>query len=159
MRRFLYVLGALFLVILVAGTVAIVFAVYSGQALDAESKAYVDASIPAIASNWNEAELLNRATPELRNSMVPEQFASLFGSFSQFGHLIRYNGSKGQAMMSYVAGVGKTVSASYVAKAACQNGNVIFRIVLLKRNGRWWINNFHINLDSTVPTDLRKAAI
>jgi hypothetical protein len=147
MRRFLYVLGALFLGLLVISGVGIGMAVHDGRALDAESKAYVDTAIPAIAKNWSEAEFLNRATPELRGSMSPDQLASLFGEFDRLGSLVAYRGSVGDSMMSYIAGKGKTVSASYLARAAFQNGNAIIRIALLKRNGQWRINGFHVNLD------------
>jgi len=158
MRRFLYVLGALFLIILLAGGAGLVMAVYSGRALDAESKAFVDASIPAIAGSWNDAELLKRATPELRKSMTPGQLDSLFSSFSRIGHMIQYKGSMGGAMMSYIAGAGKSVTASYIAKATFQNGSAIFSVALVKRNARWLINKLRVDLDSSVPADQRQTA-
>jgi hypothetical protein len=155
MRRVLYVLGAVFLGILVVGGFAIGLAAYNGMALDTESKAYVDAAIPAITQNWSEAELLDRATPELRNNTAPAQLASLFNSFGQLGHLVRYGGSTGSSMMSYASGVGQTISASYVAKATFQNGAVSFHVGLLKRNDRWLISSFRLKLDSAVPAYLR----
>jgi hypothetical protein len=159
MRRFLYILGGLFLVILIAGGAAIAIAVFNGRALDLESQAYVDVSIPAIAKNWSDAELLERATPELRKSMTQEQLDSLFSSFSRIGHMTRYKGSMGGSMVSYVAGVGKTVSASYIAKATFRNGNAIFRIALVKRNGHWLINTLRVDLDSSIPVNQLRTAI
>jgi hypothetical protein len=157
MRRFLYVLGALFLGILAVGGVSVAVVAYNGRALDTESKAFMDAEIPRIAQNWSEAELLNQAIPELRNSTSPEQIDSLFSSLRQAGTLVAYKGSSGGALMSYVSGAGKTVSASYVARASFQSGTMIFRVALLKRDGRWLINGFHVEPETSIPAAQRST--
>ncbi|HTT84060.1 MAG TPA: hypothetical protein VMF67_11305 [Rhizomicrobium sp.] len=157
MRRFFYILGALFLGILIIGGTSIGVAAYKGRALDAESKAFVDAEIPRIAQDWSEAELLHQATPELRNSTTPEQLDWLFNGFRQLGTLVAYKGSVGGSLISYRTGVGETVSASYIAKARFQNGAVTFRVALLKQNGRWLISGFHVQSDSIVPPALRST--
>jgi hypothetical protein len=118
---------------------------YEGNALDAESKAFVDRAVPAIAGNWNKQQLLDRATPELRESTNPDQMTALFEGLSRLGPMVEYEGATGEATMSYVAGSGSTISASYVAKARFENGTAIFRIVLMKRNGGWMIHNFHVD--------------
>lgn len=145
MRRFLYVLGALALIVIVAAGIGVGVFFYKGHALDAESKAFVDSAVPAITATWSEQQLLDRATPELRKSVKPEELNALFGRLSQLGPLVEYEGATGEATMSYIAGSGSTVSASYVAKAHFRNGNATFRIVLMKRNGRWMIHNFHVD--------------
>ena len=155
MRQFLYILGVLFLGILVIGGASIAVVAYNGRALDAESKAFVDAEIPRIAQNWSEAELLSQATPELRGSISPERLDSLFNNFRQLGSLVAYKGSVGEALMSYVSGEGKTVSASYVARARFQSGAVTFRVALLKRDSRWLINGFRVESDAGIPTAQR----
>jgi hypothetical protein len=145
MRKFLYILGALTVIILVVGAVGVGVVVYNGRALDAESKTFIDTAVPAIATNWSEDALLERATPELRGSVTPDQLRTLFEGFSRLGRLVEYQGSKGDANMSYIAGVGGSVSALYVATAKFQNGDAVFRITLLKRNGQWLIHNFHVD--------------
>jgi hypothetical protein len=45
---------------------------------DAESKAFVDGAVPAIVATWDQQQLLDRATPELRRSIIPDNLASLF---------------------------------------------------------------------------------
>jgi hypothetical protein len=147
MRRFLYILGALTLVIIVAACIGLGVFFYKGRALDADSKAFVDHAVPAITATWNEQQLLDRATPELRTSVKPEELKALFDHLSQLGPLVEYEGATGEATMSYMVGSSSTVSASYVAKARFQNGTATFRIVLMKRDGRWQIHNFHV--DST----------
>jgi hypothetical protein len=155
MWRFLHILGALFLGILVIGGASIAVVVYSGRTLDAESKAFVDAEIPRIVQNWSEAEFLAQATPELRNSITPEQLDSLFDRFRQLGSLVAYKGCAGESRMSYMTGTGKALSASYIARARFQNGALIFRVGLLKRNNRWLINGFHVDSDTSVPITQR----
>jgi hypothetical protein len=145
MRRFLVILGGLALVIIVAAGVGVGVLVYKGNALDAESKAFVDSAVPAIAANWSKEQLLDRATPELRDSIKPEQFRSVFAAVSQLGPLVEYEGATGEANMSYMAGSGGAVSASYVAKVRFKEGEATIRIVLVKRDGRWMINGFHID--------------
>lgn len=145
MRKFLYILGALTLTMFVVIGVGVGVLAYNGTALDAESKTFVDGAVPAITANWSEDQLLDRSTPELRDSIKPGELKSLFTAFARIGPLVEYQGAMGEANMSYVAGVGSTVSASYVAKARFQNGDATFRIVLLKRGGHWLIQNFHVD--------------
>lgn len=145
MRRFLYIVGVLTLIIIVVASIGLGVFFYKGQALDAESKAFVDRAVPAITATWSEQQLLDRATPELRTSVKPEELKALFDRLSQLGPLVEYEGATGEATMSYIAGSGGTVSASYVAKARFQNGTATFRIVLMKRDGRWLIHNLHVD--------------
>jgi hypothetical protein len=144
-RRFLYILGALTLIVIVAAGIGLGVFFYKGHALDAESKAFIDRAVPAITATWSEQQLLDRATPELRASVKPEELKALFDSLSHLGPLIEYEGATGEAAMSYIAGSGGTVSASYVAKARFKNGTATFRIVLIMRDGRWLIQNFHVD--------------
>jgi len=147
MRRFLYILGALTLIIMVAAAIGLGIFFYEGRALDAESKAFVDGAVPAIAASWSKEQLLDRATRELRESVKPDELNALFDALSRLGPLVEYEGATGEAAVSYIAGSGSTASASYVAKARFQNGSAAFRIVLTRRDGYWMIHNFHV--DST----------
>jgi hypothetical protein len=145
MRRFLCILGALILVIIVAAGIGVGVLIYKGNALDAESKAFVDSSVSAIAASWSKEQLLDRATPELRTSVKPEELKTLFDAVLQLGPLVEYQGATGEANMSYMAGSGSSVSASYVARAKFKNGAATIRITLLKRDGRWMISGFHVD--------------
>jgi hypothetical protein len=145
LNKFLRGLGALTLAVLVAGAVSLAVLVYKGRALDAESKAFVDNAVPAIASNWGKEQLLDRATPELRNSVGPGQLTTFFNTLSRLGPLLKYEGAAGASAFSYIAGAGNTESAAYTAKARFQNGSATFQIVLLKRGGRWMIQTFHVD--------------
>jgi hypothetical protein len=67
MKKLLYVLGAVSFVI-VAGVATLV---HNGGKFDKESKEFVDGAVPAIVTNWDQRQLLDRATPELRGSVTP----------------------------------------------------------------------------------------
>ncbi len=73
MRKFLLVLGTLTLATVAVVAISIGVLAYKGIALDAESKAFVDNAVPAIAANWKREQLLTRATPELRDSIKRDQ--------------------------------------------------------------------------------------
>ena len=144
MKKLLYALGAFFL-ITVAAVVAFVALAYTGAKFDKESKEFVDTAVPAIAESWDQRQLLDRATPELGSSTTPANLASFFQNLSRLGSLVNYEGATGQATLSYMIGSGARVSASYVAKARFQNGSAAFRIALVRRDGHWMINGFHVD--------------
>jgi hypothetical protein len=150
-RKFFYILGIIAAVLFVTVGVGLGIFIYKGRGLDAESKAYVAAAVPAITAGWSQQELLKRASPELRDSIKPGQLTALFGLFSRLGPLVSYEGATGEANMSYFTGTGGTVSATYVAKAKYQNGEAVIRIVLLKRDGQWMIQNFHLDAPGAMP--------
>src|SRR5258706_8303341 len=145
MRRFLYVLGILALFAIIAAGVGLGVMLYNGRMLDAESKAFVDSAVPAIAASRSSEQLIERATPELRENAKPDDLRALFDTLSRFGPLVEYQGATGEAAMSYIAGSGSKVSASYVANARFQNVSATFRLVLIKRNGHWMIHNFKVD--------------
>jgi hypothetical protein len=151
MRRLLYILGAATLVVIVAGTVALPALMYNGHELDVESQAFVDSAIPAITESWSEKELIDRSTAELQKSIKRDELNAFFDRLSKFGPLVEYQGATGQVMMSYFSGSGGAVSASYNAKARFKNGDATFQIVLMKRDGRWLIDNFHVDAAPRAP--------
>jgi hypothetical protein len=145
MRRFLSIFGALMLTAIVAAVIGIGVLLHNSRGLDAESKAFVDSAIPAIAATWSEQQLLERATPELRQIAKPEQLRALFERFAQLGPLVEYEGATGGSRVDYKAGSGSTVSAAYVARARFKNGSATLRLLLVKRDGRWMIHNFNVD--------------
>jgi hypothetical protein len=144
MKKLLYVLGAAAVVIAVG--VAGVATLASNRAkFDQESKEFVDGAVPAIVANWDQRQLLDRATPELRSSVTPAGLEFLFQGLSRLGSLVNYEGATGGAHMSYHSGAGAQVTASYVARAKFENGSAVFRIALVRRDEHWMINGFHFD--------------
>jgi hypothetical protein len=73
MKKFLIVLGSIFLACIVLAAIGIGFIAIRGAALDKESKAYADTAIAAIVTNWSEKELLDRASSELKQAVTQQQ--------------------------------------------------------------------------------------
>lgn len=145
MRKFLVVLGSIALTGVAIAAIAVGLFVYKGIALSAESRYFVDMTVPKIIKGWTEQDLLANLTPELRETVKPGQYQSLSKSLFRLGRETSYEGARGEANVSYATGIGRTVSASYVARAMFENGEATFRFVLLKRNGRWLIHKFHVD--------------
>src|SRR4051812_643907 len=122
MKKFFIVLGLIFLTIIVLAAIGIAFVAVRGNALDKESKAYADSAIPAIVATWSEKELLNRASPELKQAATADQLDRLFRWISGLGQLQKCEAAQGQALMSATTQSGKMISAQYTAKATFQEG-------------------------------------
>src|SRR5262249_13657737 len=105
-----------------------------GDRLDKESKAYADAAIPAIAA-WSEKELLDRQSPELKQTLTQQQLDLTFQRLSlALGHLQKCEPAQGQSIMS-----GKQVKATYISKAIFEKGEAVIQLDLINNavNGRF----------------------
>lgn len=146
MKTVLMILGVLFLILIIAVAGFVGYAAYVGTQLDASSKAYVDASVPAIISTWSKDELIKRASPQLLKSASDEQIEDLFTKLSEeLGPFQSYDGSKGDSNVSYTTQDGKVTTASYTANASFQNGKVDIEIKLIQTNGEWLLLGFHVS--------------
>jgi hypothetical protein len=151
MKKFLIILGSIFLAIVVLIAVGIGYVAIRGTALDKESKAYADAAIPAIITNWNEKELLNRASPEFSKAVTPPQIDQLFRWFSSLGALRKYDPPQGQALMSATTQAGKQITAEYSTKATFEKGEATVILGLIKHDDQWQILRFKVNSPQLVP--------
>ena len=151
MKKFFIILGSIFLAIIVLGAIGIAFVAVRGNALDKESKAYADSAIPAIVTTWSEKELLNRASPELKQAATADQLDRLFRWISGLGQLQKCEPAQGQALMSATTQSGKMISAQYTAKATFQKGEATIKLGLIKHGDQWQILNFHMDSPALVP--------
>jgi len=151
MKKFFIILGSIFLAIIVLGAIGIAFVAVRGNALDKESKAYADSAIPAIVTTWSEKELLNRASPELKQAATADQLDRLFRWISGLGQLQKCEAAQGQALMSATTQSGKMISAQYTAKATFQKGEATIKLGLIKHGDQWQILNFHVDSPALVP--------
>ncbi|SRR6266567_2215090 len=151
MKKFLIVLGSIFLVIVVLGAIGIAFVAVRGSALDKESKTYAEAAVPAIITNWSEKELLDRASPEFRQGASQQQVDQLFGWVSSLGRLQKYDPPQGQALMSATTQSGKVISAQYTTKARFEKGEATITLGLIKHGDQWQILRFNVNLPQPIP--------
>jgi hypothetical protein len=147
MKKFLMVLGTVFLVLIVLGAGVVGYAIYMGTQLDASSKAYVDESVPAIATDWSKDELVKRASPQLRKQASDVQIEQLCSTLAnKLGTFKSYDGAKGDSSINFTSADGKVITASYIAKATYEYGKAEIQIKLIQEAGSWKILGFHVDI-------------
>lgn len=149
MKKFLSIVGGLFLVLVLAVAGFIGYAAYQGRGLDASSKAYVEANVPAIISTWSKDELLKRSSPQLLKIIneKPEQLDLLFQKLSKLGAMRSFNDIKGDSNVSYTTQDGKVTTAAYAATAKFENGEgrISVRLIQSPSSGQWQFLFFHVD--------------
>lgn len=152
MKKAFQILGIVFAVLLVLFGVLVGYAAYTGRNLDASSKQYIDAAVPAIVSNWSDKELIARSAPQLMQSTSPEQFEKMFKWFGTLGPMKKYCGSKGASNVFVTTQQGKIVSARYTACAQFEKGDATIEVSLLQgKDQAWAITGFRVNSRELVP--------
>jgi|SRR5262245_12727048 len=151
MKKLLIVLGIVFIVLLVGIAGLIGYAAFTGSRLDKESKAYVDAAVPAIVSSWNEQELLRRASPEFQKAASSSDVERLFRWLRTLGRLQKYEGAQGESITSVTQQTGKVIYARYSAKAFFDAGEANIEVGLIKHGDQWQIGRFNVTSPALVP--------
>ncbi|HYA85739.1 MAG TPA: hypothetical protein VEI57_01575 [Nitrospirota bacterium] len=144
MKKTIMVLGYVFLALIVVIAATIGSVAILGKKLDKESKAFVDAAIPAIASDWDVAELQKRASPELEESVDYDDVEEYFASLKQLGKFQEYKGSAGDSNIT-ISLSGYEITADYTASADFEAGSVEMQISLIRHNGQWQILDFKVS--------------
>lgn len=152
MKKFFISLGIIFLVLVVLGGVGIGYIAFRGNTLDKESKAYVDAAIPAIFTNWNKNELSSRTSSEFRQATRDDQLGPVWQRWATgLGHLMTFDSAKGQSFMAANIQRGKTITAEYQARAYFEKGDVIINLKLIKHGDQWQILALNISPSQSAP--------
>src|SRR5258705_5715655 len=137
-----------FLVLGIAALFAIIgigIVAYRGTALDHESRAFVDESLPRILDGWNDEALIAVATPQLLRSASREDLDHVFATYMRLGRLLHYEPATGQATMSYTTKNGSEVTGRYVARAEFENGPASISVLITKRQEKWLIHGLQVN--------------
>lgn len=143
MRKVLVGIGAVAVLVAIAGAIAIFGLARGPSALDREAKTYLDGSMVAITTRWDKNELWTRASPTLRSMIAPDDLREQFQAAAMaLGPLLQYRGADGQATVAG-SNTQTKIFANYVAKASFQKGDAEFRIVLIKVGSAWMIDGFH----------------
>jgi hypothetical protein len=147
MKKFLSIVGGLFLVLVLVVAGFIGYAAYQGRGLDASSKAYIEDNVPPITSAWSKEELLKRSSPQLLKIIneKPELLDQLFQKLSKLGAMRSFDGVKGDSNVSYTTNDGKVISASYIANARFENGEARIAVHLVQLAGQWQFASFNVN--------------
>jgi hypothetical protein len=144
MKRTIMILGYIFLALIVVIAATIASVTIIGKKLDNESKAFVDAAIPAIVSEWDVSELQKRASPELDASVDYDDVEDYFDSLKELGKFQEYNGSTGDSNIT-ISIAGYEITADYTASADFETGSVEIQISLIKHDGQWQILDFKVS--------------
>jgi hypothetical protein len=145
-KKFLIGCGALSLILLVIGVIGFAILAYRGTQLDKESSVYADAALKAIATDWSEKALLDRASPEFKQATPIDELDAYFQQYAKLGHLQSAEPMKGQAGISFQQGLGKRIEGHYATKAQFDNAEATITLGLIKRGDQWQI--LSINVDS-----------
>lgn len=145
MKKAIMVLGYVFLVLIVVlivgyGTLTII-----GHRLDRESKAFVDAAVPAIVSTWDVDEIEKRASPEFNDEVDYDGLEQDFDVLRQLGKLVEYKGSTGDSNITLSLQYGYEITADYTANADFEAGSANMQMSLIKHGGQWQILDLKIN--------------
>ena len=138
------ILGYIFLALIVVLLVGFGSLTVIGDRLDKESKAFVDAAIPAIISTWDISEIEKRASPEFNDDVDHDGLEQDFGVLQQLGSLVMYKGSTGDAHITLSLHYGYEITADYTASADFEAGSTTMRMSLIKHGGKWQILDFKI---------------
>ena len=145
MKKVIMILGYIFLALIVGLLVGFGSLTVIGKKLDKESKAFVDAAIPAIISTWDVGEIEKRASPEFNADVDYDGLEQDFGVLRQLGNLVMYKGSTGDAHITLSLQYGYEITADYTASADFEAGSTNMRMSLIKHGGQWQILDFKIN--------------
>jgi hypothetical protein len=147
MKRTLIIIAGVFASLVVIGTMYFLyFFTFVQPALNKESKAWVDETVPRIVTTWNVDETINNSSPELLQIMSREDIKVLFSTRStKLGPFKKYNGSTGEAGIEINIGH-KFTTAEYTARTNFINGAAEISIRGIKENGAWKILEFHVNV-------------
>jgi hypothetical protein len=152
MKKFLMVLGGIFVAILVIFGIAAAIFIPRLLQLDREATAYIQDAVPKIVENWNSKELLDRATPELLSVVKSnDEIDRLFTMFQQLGSLKRLETPRGSVVSRAFTGAGTSTVGNYTAQADFEKGTATIHIQLRRVNDAWLINGFRINSDVFLP--------
>jgi hypothetical protein len=144
-KKFLIGCGALSLILLVIGMIGFAILAYRATQLDKESSVYADAALKVIATDWSEKALLDRASPEFKQTTPIDQLDGYFRQYAKLGHLQSAEPMKGQAGISYFPATGKRIQGLYSTKAQFDNAEATVTLGLIKHGDQWQILSIHVD--------------
>jgi hypothetical protein len=145
MRRSSLLLGAISLILFMVAGMAVIAIAAKNNSLDTESRLFVSTAIPAIFTDWNEKELVERASSELKTAVNDRELKRLFGGMARkFGKLQNCQ-VDGGASISMRSDREIVVTGEYVAKTKFDAGEANIILSLVKDSGHWRILSFRLD--------------
>ena len=138
MKKTIMALGYLFAVLLLGVILGALLLAYAGKRLDRSSRAYADAAILAVVTDWDVDELRKRASPEYDEAVdygeVEDDFDALR---EEMGGLVAYRGSTGDSLITLSFKYGIEITADYRATVEFEAGMAEVQVVLIRHAGQW----------------------
>jgi len=138
-KKTIMTLGYAFAVFLLGIGIAALVLAFAGKRLDRSSKAYADAAITAIVTEWDVAELQKRASPEYNDAVDYDEIEDDFDVLRDMGVLMAYRGSTGDSLITLSLRYGYEITADYRATVEFEAGSTDIRILLIRHSGQWQI--------------------
>jgi hypothetical protein len=128
------------------------YAAWKLVGLDAEARAYAHSAVQVITAHWDSRELRSRATQDLMSKVSDQKLSAMFVWFSSLGKPVHDRGCQGNASVykSMVGHPGSTTG-HYDCSVTFQGGDATIDLFLVKQDGKWLINGFHVNSDALMP--------
>jgi hypothetical protein len=143
-KKFFKIFGVASLLIL--GAFATLF--WNTKLYDREISEYANDAILAIATDWNEQALLQRASTELFAASTQQQIHGAFLNYRQLGRMTKYNVARSLAHVDVgFTLVHKKVTAVYIVKADFEHGSAEIKLSLIRRSGSWYVTGLHVTAD------------
>lgn len=147
MKKFLAIVGGLFLSLLLALAIFFGYAAYNGSKLDASSKIYIEENIPIILSTWSKDNILKLASPQLIEIIGKNKtdIDLLLTKAAGLGKFQRIYDIKGDSKISFTTKNGSAVTANYAVKAKFDNEDATITVHLIQSSGQWQLLGLFVN--------------
>ncbi|WP_156180878.1 hypothetical protein [Desulfovibrio sp. TomC] len=150
MKKFLAIVGGLFLALLLITAIFFGYAAYNGSKLDASSKIYIEENIPTILSTWSKDTILKLASPQLIETIENNQtnIDLLLTKSATLGKFQKISDIKGDSNTSFTTQNGSVITSRYAVQAKFDNGEATITVTLIQLSGQWRLLGLFINSPS-----------
>jgi len=146
-KRFpLSIVVFLVLVLLMASGAGAMMLVSHVRTLKVESKTFADSAVSGMAVDWTNQQLQQRLSPAAQARLKPADVNALAELRAKMGHFESDAGATGGLEDPLAHLFIGSPRATYEAKAIFVNGVAIFHLGMVKPDGRWLIDTYHIDV-------------
>jgi hypothetical protein len=158
MRKILFRVGIVFVLFIFVVLGVATWFMHANSQIDKEARPYADAAIVAITKDWNDKELIQRASSNLLKQVKPEDLDSMFAWFGTLGPLADFDGAKLVRWTKFSGTGGTVTSAEYSGVAKYREGTATITIDIQKTADTWQVNGFRVNSSKLLENKVGKGA-
>ncbi len=152
MKKFLMIMGGIFLVFVLILAVAVGFLMTKGLSLDAESKKYVEKMLPDFLPAMTPEKFYSYVHPEDQGKLDKQQVEKYLTAFR--AGLGEYQSSLSGVRCNANVNItpqGTGTTADCIAEAGFKNGVAKIKILLLRREDAWSLARIDFFSDALLP--------